>query len=177
MDTHAMTRRLHLPEMRRDPGTSAPERPRPARYAYAGWTIAAVVLCYLADQAGWWWVTMLAGIAAAARWRGRALAAYYVLVPLAAWGGNLLYLAAGQTGLNRVARVTAGFAGFGNNVAWLGYLATLLYAVLLCAAGGWLAAATMRFIKVLREPAANPDAGSASAQPVEAATTEEAVDV
>jgi hypothetical protein len=119
---------------------------------------AAVAVCYAANQAGWWWVTPLAGIAAALRWRGRTLAAFGVLVPLLAWGGDLLLQWTGAD-VTEVAKVTTALAGLGNDAAWLGYLATLAYAVLLCAVPAWLVASTRRSVRALR--ADRPAAGTA----------------
>jgi hypothetical protein len=145
MDTHTVTgpiSRLVAP-LARNSGAAG----------LAGGVVVAAGICYGANRFGWWWATALVGVIAGLRWRGRVLLAFCAVVPLLAWGGDLLAQRVG-TNLTEVAKVTAGLAGLGNNDAWLAYTATLLYAVLLAAAGGWLAVSARGLVRVLRTPPA-----------------------
>ncbi|MEV6823923.1 hypothetical protein [Amycolatopsis sp. NPDC051102] len=116
---------------------------------------AGVVLDWGGNQLGWWWVTVLTGVAAALLLRGRALAVFTLAVPLLSWGGELFRLWTAMD-TTRISRVTLGLAGVGDDVAWLGYVVTLLYAVLLCAAGVWVAAAARQVIRAARAARHNP---------------------
>ncbi|WP_103349450.1 hypothetical protein [Amycolatopsis sp. CA-128772] len=117
---------------------------------------AGAVLDWGGNQLGWWWVTVLTGVAAALLLRGRALAAFTVAVPLLSWGAELFRLWT-ATDTTRIARVTIGLAGVSDDAAWLGYVFTLLYAVLLCAAGAWVAAAARQLVRAARRgPTGNP---------------------
>ena len=102
------------------------------------------------NQFGWWWVTVLTGVAAALLLRGTGLVAFTVAVPLVSWGGELFRLST-EMDTTRISRVTLGLAGVGDDVAWLGYVLTLLYAVLLCAAGAWVTAAVRQVARAARE--------------------------
>ncbi|MEV4050068.1 hypothetical protein AB0J55_02675 [Amycolatopsis sp. NPDC049688] len=116
---------------------------------------AGVVLDWGGNQLGWWWVTVLTGVAAALLLRGRALAVFTLAVPLLSWGGELFRLWT-TTDTTRISRVTIGLAGVSDDAAWLGYVLTLLYAVLLCAAGAWVAAAARQVVRTARAARRNP---------------------
>ncbi|EOD69845.1 hypothetical protein [Amycolatopsis vancoresmycina] len=116
---------------------------------------AGVVLDWGGNQLGWWWVTVLTGVAAALLLRGRALAVVTLAVPLLSWGGELVWRWT-TTDTTRISRVTIGLAGVGDDAAWLGYVLTLAYAVLLCAAGVWVAAAARQLVRAARDGRRNP---------------------
>ncbi|MET8846898.1 hypothetical protein [Amycolatopsis sp. NPDC004625] len=153
MDTQSLTGQL--------PGrsTTAPEADTATRsrtwVRVLAVVVAGIVLDWGGNQLGWWWVTVLTGVAAALLLRGRALAVFTLAVPLLSWGGELFRLWT-SVDTTRVSRVTVGLAGVGDDAAWLGYVLTLSYAVLLCAAGAWVAAAARQVIRAAREGRRNP---------------------
>ncbi|GAA2037728.1 hypothetical protein GCM10009839_43840 [Catenulispora yoronensis] len=151
MDTQSLTRRL--------PGWRATTKnpdgydgAAPDRTLVRGLAIGAsgVVLDWIGNQLGWWWVTILTGIAAALLLRGRAVAAFTLAVPLVSWGGDLFRRWV-EMDTTRISRVTIGLAGISDDAAWLGYVLTLLYAVLLCAAGAWVTAAVRQVVGATRD--------------------------
>jgi len=124
--------------------------------------VAGVALDWGGNQLGWWWITVLTGVAAALLLRGRALAAFTVAVPLVSWGGELFRLST-EMDTTRISRVTIGLAGVGDDAAWLGYVLTLVYAVLLCAAGAWVTAAVRQVVHAAREVRRGTDSEPAEA--------------
>jgi hypothetical protein len=112
-------------------------------------TVVGIVVVFAADRVGWWWMTLVAGLVAGLLLKGRGLAAFCVVVPVAAWGGDLLRQWMAHD-LTRIARVTAGLAGLGDHSAWLVYLGTVVYAVLLCVAGGWLSSSVVSLRRTAR---------------------------
>ena len=163
MDTHALRQRTKHRRDDRAPspvkdgagGTAGVARRMAGRSAAVralAVVAAGVLVCYGANRLGWWWATPLAGLAAGLWWRGRALAAFSVVVPSLAWGGDLFLQWTGDD-LTRISKVTAGLAGLGNDAAWLGYVVTVAYAVLLCVAGAWLGAATRSVLEATRRAA------------------------
>lgn len=149
MDTQSLTGRL---PGRRAETKDADTAVRGRAFFVRGLAIGAagVVLDWGGNQFGWWWVTILTGIAAALLLRGRAVAVFTLVVPLVSWGGALFRLWT-EMDTTRISRVTIGLAGISDNAAWLGYVLTLLYAVLLCAAGAWVTAAVAQVVRATRE--------------------------
>jgi hypothetical protein len=103
--------------------------------------IVAILACYGANQLGWWWVTLLAGFALGLLVRGPSGLAAAVVVPLLAWGGDLLLH---PHGLMETARITASLAGLGAGNGWMVVLLTVGFGVCLGLAGYWLGVAVRR---------------------------------
>jgi HAMP domain-containing protein len=161
MDTQSLTGRL--PGLRTD--TKDADTAVRARTLARGLAIGAagVLLDWGGNQFGWWWVTVLTGIAAALLLRGRALAVFTLAVPLVSWGGDLFRLWT-EMDTTRISRVTIGLAGISDDAAWLGYVLTLSYAVLLCAAGAWVTAAARQVVRATREVRHGAEAVSVPAE-------------
>ncbi|GAA1964540.1 hypothetical protein [Catenulispora subtropica] len=155
MDTQSLTRRLPGRRAGRLVGTKGTDTDTMTlldRSLVRGLAVGAggVVLDWVGNQLGWWWVTILTGIAAALLLRGRAVAAFVLAVPLVSWGGDL-FRRWTEMDTTRISRVTIGLAGISDDAAWLGYVLTLAYAVLLCAAGAWVTAAVRQVIGATQE--------------------------
>lgn len=121
------------------------------------------IAAYLANRLGWWWVTPLAGVAAALlirRWQALLVC---ILLGTAAWAAGL-YLQAGRDYIGRIAQVTGGLAGLGDHAGGTVVALTIGYGGLLCLAGGWLTLAVLpRAARV--GPAAAIEAAGAAAEP------------
>lgn len=148
MDTQSLTGRLPgRGAATKDAGTATRNRIFVRALAIGA---AGAALNFAGNQLGWWWVTVLTGIAAALLLSGLALAAFTLAVPLVSWGGDL-FRHWTEMDTTRISRVTIGLAGIGDDAAWLGYVLTLLYAVLLCAVGAWAVAAVRQVVRATRE--------------------------
>jgi hypothetical protein len=102
---------------------------------------AAVAAIWLANLAGLWWVTVLAGLAlglVARRSRGAVGAG--LAAGLLGWGLPLAWLAV-RVPLRPTAEAVAGVLGFPGAGGLAAYVLTLLVGALLGGAGAWLGAA------------------------------------
>jgi len=107
---------------------------------------------WAATSQGWWWVLLLASAvlgAVVGRWR--ALLAT-TAAAVASWGGILIIVAT-EGSVLRIAQVTGGLAGLGNNAGPIVIAFTVLYSALLGAAGGWSGVAARRLVRPATRPA------------------------
>jgi hypothetical protein len=111
-----------------------------------------VIVEFLGNNLGLWWITLAVGVAVGLVLRRGALAGL-LLGTLAAWALGILTQAGGQT--LGIARVVSAFALNTSGLGWAVLALTFVYALLLALCGTWIGAAARR-ASGSRRPADDP---------------------
>jgi hypothetical protein len=93
---------------------------------------------------GWWWATLVVGVAVAATVRGVTALAALLVGTLVGWTAMLLIQGAGH--LDQIAGVVGAVATGERGQAWLAFTVTYVTAGLLALGGAWLGAAVRRLL-------------------------------
>lgn len=127
-------------------------------------TAAGLVVIWLANLFGLWWVTPLAGLVIGlALRRARAVFLSAVLAGALGWGAPLAWQALSLP-IGAASSTVAGIMGFGASNGALIVVATLLLGAIYCAAGAWVGLALRRLVPAPAAPHATPAERTAPAQ-------------
>lgn len=101
---------------------------------------------------GWWWVTVLVGLAVAVALRGLAALGVLLVGTLLAWAGAMLWQSGSRTG--DVADLLGAIIFNSQGMGWLIMIITFCWAALLALVGAWVGAAVRRTVVARRTAAA-----------------------
>ncbi len=109
-------------------------------------TVLGVAVVWIANLAGLWWVTSLAGLAIGlVVQRGRVAFGLAALAGLLGWAAPLAIASVGLP-IGQAASVVAGIMGFGTANGYLVVAVTVLLGLLLCLSGAWVGVALRRLL-------------------------------
>jgi len=112
----------------------------------------AVIVEFVGNNLGLWWITVAAGIAVGLLFRRGALAGL-LLGTVVAWALGIITQAGGQA--LGIARVLSAFALNAPGLGWAVLVLTFVYALILALCGAWIGAAARR-VSRSRRPADDP---------------------
>ena len=117
--------------------------------------IAGLLLVWIANHVGLWWVTAVVGLGIGLALRpARAALLLSWLVALAAWGLDLL-VQSFQSDIGGVAGIVALIAGLPRSSGYVVIVLALVFASLLALAGAWVGVALRRVMLAFGLPAAS----------------------